>query len=139
MKFTILALTTLIASASAIPTWNGGWKGKGKDDDAWKGKGDDWKGPKGDKKHWKGVEDYPKYFTSTYVVEATPEQVVNANNTFTGGLPGAESLYKYGINADCDVICYDIAIKGFRGEYQSPALTATHIHQGDVGRNGPPR
>lgn len=122
MHFPTIALTTLIASVAAVPTW----------------KGNDWKG-KDNKKYWKDVKDYPKYFTSTYEVKATPDQVVNANNTFTGGLDGAEGLYRYGINKDCDVICYDIIITGFRGEYQSPARTATHIHEGAVAKNGPPR
>ncbi len=28
---------------------------------------------------------------------------------------------------------------GFRGEYVSPAKTATHVHQAEKGKNGPPR
>lgn len=78
-------------------------------------------------------------FTSTYKVWATPDQVVNTNNTFTGGLPGAKGLYKYGINSDENVICFNITLKGFRGEYQSPAVTATHIHEAPQGKSGPPR
>ncbi|KAL5941499.1 hypothetical protein ACKVV1_006217 [Pyricularia oryzae] len=81
----------------------------------------------------------PFYFTSTYSVLATPDQVVNASNVATGGLEGAKGWFLYGINADEDVICYNITTQGFRGDYQSPAVTATHIHQGEKSKNGPPR
>lgn len=79
------------------------------------------------------------YFTSTYTVLATPDQVVDSANQFTGGLKGAKGLYKFGINSKEDTICYKITLFGFEGEYQSPANTATHIHQGDKGKTGPPR
>lgn len=80
-------------------------------------------------------------FTSTFHVLATPDQVVNGttNPVFTGGLPGAQATYDFGINADLDLICYNIRLTGFRGEYQSPAKTATHVHEGAKGKNGPPR
>lgn len=81
----------------------------------------------------------PYVFTSKYKVYASPDQVVNASNVATGGLSGAQGWYFYRINAEKETICYDITLKGFRGEYQSPALTATHIHQADKGQNGPPR
>ncbi|KAH7031453.1 uncharacterized protein B0I36DRAFT_431557 [Microdochium trichocladiopsis] len=81
----------------------------------------------------------PFDFTSTSEVVATPEQVVNTTNFFTGGLPGAKGYYKFGLNSDEDIICYNITLVGFRGEYQSPARTATHIHQSPPGRSGPPR
>lgn len=83
-----------------------------------------------------------KVFTSTYSVKATPEQVVNgtgAATTFTGGLSGCKGTYEYGIISDANTICYRIEIYGFRGNYQSPAKTATHIHQAAKGQNGPPR
>ena len=38
-----------------------------------------------------------------------------------------------------DLICYRIVLTGFRGEYQSPAKTATHLHEAAVGTSGPPR
>lgn len=38
-----------------------------------------------------------------------------------------------------DLICWSIKLVGFRGEYQSPARTATHVHQGARGQSGPPR
>ncbi|KAL8730015.1 MAG: hypothetical protein Q9166_004339 [cf. Caloplaca sp. 2 TL-2023] len=80
-------------------------------------------------------------FTSTYHILATPDQVVNGttNPVFTGGLEGCEATYDFGINVDLDLICYSIKLSGFRGEYQSMAKTATHVHQGAKGRNGPPR
>ncbi|EFQ34278.1 hypothetical protein CGRA01v4_03898 [Colletotrichum graminicola] len=81
----------------------------------------------------------PFSFTSTYDVIATPDQVVDNNNTFTGGLAGAVGYYSYGINSYENVICYNITLVGFRGEYQSPAVSATHIHQAQKGLAGPPR
>ncbi|KAI1853667.1 hypothetical protein JX265_003999 [Neoarthrinium moseri] len=83
-----------------------------------------------------------KIFTSTYSVIATPDQVVNgtgAATTFTGGLKGSKGFFNYGIIADSNTICYRIEIYGFRGNYQSPATTATHIHQAAKGQNGSPR
>jgi hypothetical protein len=82
---------------------------------------------------------FPFCSTSIYSVYATPEKVVDSNDTFTGGLPGASEHFVYGINTEEDVICYNITIFGFRGEYQSPARTATHIHEAGEGLNGPPR
>ncbi|KAL8935297.1 MAG: hypothetical protein Q9216_005496 [Gyalolechia sp. 2 TL-2023] len=80
-------------------------------------------------------------FTSTFHIQATPDQVVNGstNPVFTGGLPGAQATYDFGINSNLDLICYDIKLTGFRGEYQSPAKTATHVHEAAAGQNGPPR
>ncbi|KAL8626998.1 hypothetical protein Q9189_007293 [Teloschistes chrysophthalmus] len=80
-------------------------------------------------------------FSSTYHILATPSEVVNGttNPVFTGGLPGCSATYDFGINAERDFICYSIVLKGFRGGYQSPARTATHVHEGAKGRNGPPR
>ncbi|OAA37841.1 chrd [Metarhizium rileyi] len=81
----------------------------------------------------------PFHFTSTYSVEVDPRAVVDANNTPTGGLEGASGLFQYGINSYENVICFNLTLDGFRGEYQSPALTATHIHEAPVGKAGPPR
>ncbi|KAF2813483.1 uncharacterized protein BDZ99DRAFT_568675 [Mytilinidion resinicola] len=55
-------------------------------------------------------------FTSTYNVIATPKQVVNYISVATGGLKGAIGYYSYGINSKDNVICYDITLKGFKGE-----------------------
>lgn len=81
----------------------------------------------------------PFTFTSTYSVTAKPNQVVDAMNKFTGGLKGAHGVFKYGINSHENVICYNITITGFQGEYQSLAKTSTHIHEGLAGKTGPPR
>jgi len=81
----------------------------------------------------------PTEFTSTYEITATPEQVVNANNTLTGGLAGAQGLYKFSLNSKTNTICYNITLTGFRGDYSSPASTATHIHEAAIGKSGPPR
>ena len=80
-------------------------------------------------------------FSSTYHIVATPDQVVNGtdNPVFTGGLAGVQGFYDFGINAEQDLICYNIKLVGFKGEYQSLAKTATHVHQGAKGKNGPPR
>merc|ERR1712000_212811 len=90
--------------------------------------------------HGKGdLKDFPFCFTSTYQIVATPDQVVNANNTATPGEPGAIGYYNYGIQSEMDLICWHITLKGVTGPYQSPARTATHIHQANKGMNGPPR
>merc|ERR1712000_740930 len=89
--------------------------------------------------HGKGdLKDFPFCFTSTYQIVATPDQVVNANNTATPGEPGAIGYYNYGIQSEMDLICWHITLKGVTGPYQSPARTATHIHQANKGMNGPP-
>jgi hypothetical protein len=36
-------------------------------------------------------------------------------------------------------ICYNITLHNFQGEFESPATTATHIHEAAVGASGPPR
>merc|ERR1711879_666883 len=61
------------------------------------------------------------------------------NNNFTGGLEGAKGFYEYGINSKEDYICWNIVLENFRGEYQSAADTATHIHEAPKGQAGPPR
>ncbi|KAH8169038.1 CHRD domain-containing protein [Sarocladium implicatum] len=81
----------------------------------------------------------PFYYTSTYAIKATPDQVVDSENEFTGGLEGATGWFLYGINSHENVICYNITIDGFRGDFESPANTATHIHEGKRGMAGPPR
>ncbi|RVX67546.1 hypothetical protein B0A52_08899 [Exophiala mesophila] len=85
---------------------------------------------------WK--DDSPFHFTSTYKVVAVPEEVINGTSV-TPGEPGAIGYYNYGINSDLDVICYNITLFGVTGDYQSPAVTATHIHEAPKGSAGPPR
>ncbi|GAA5946559.1 hypothetical protein JCM3765_000295 [Sporobolomyces pararoseus] len=77
-------------------------------------------------------------FSSTYVAYATPDQVINNNQTAVPGEEGASGVFKYGIVASEEVICYSIAVE-ISGNYSSPAKTATHIHEAPYGRAGPPR
>ncbi|PPH95835.1 hypothetical protein C5C95_15485 [Rathayibacter sp. AY1B7] len=81
----------------------------------------------------------PSSFTSAFTVMATPDQVVNADSAATPGQPGATGEMTFRVNSDLDVICYDITLTGVTGDYQSPATTATHIHQAALGKAGPPR
>lgn len=102
----------------------------------------DWSRVDYDDKGYAQWDSASKIFTSTYSVKATPGEVVNGTGavvTFTGGLPGSTGIFHYGIISDANTICYRIEIYGFKGNYQSPARTATHIHQGLKGQNGPPR
>lgn len=77
-------------------------------------------------------------FTSTHFIHAVPEQVVNGTSP-TGGLAGASGLFNFGINSHTNMICYNITLHNFQGEFDSPADTATHIHEAAVGTSGPPR
>lgn len=99
----------------------------------------------------------PSYFTSAVYGRPGPGNVVNQQNVATAGQPGAyghfceQSLPRvlatrthtpsaaYFINSDKEIICYDIRTVGVTGEYDSPAVTATHIHEGGAGVSGPPR
>ncbi|RPB17017.1 hypothetical protein P167DRAFT_480371, partial [Morchella conica CCBAS932] len=78
-------------------------------------------------------------FTSTYSLVATADQVVNATDMPAIGEQDAIGYFNYGINSRENVICYNITLLGVTGEYQSAALTATHIHQATIGKAGPPR
>ncbi|GAA5824808.1 hypothetical protein JCM5353_006906 [Sporobolomyces roseus] len=77
-------------------------------------------------------------FSSTYVAYASPDQVIANNQTAAPGEEGASGVFRYGIVASEEVICYSIAVE-ISGDYQSPANTATHIHEAVFGRAGPPR
>ena len=81
----------------------------------------------------------PATFTSAFTAMATPDAVVNADSVPTPGQPGASGSFMYRINSDLDVLCYDITLTGVTPPYQSPAKTATHIHQATAGKAGPPR
>merc|ERR1712149_128352 len=131
MKATIIA--TALAFSSVAVAAPGGDHGK-------KGWCKNGSYKKGDVKADYGNE-WPKkeYFTSTYSVVATPDQVINTDQMPAPGEPGAVGYYNYGINSKDDVICYDIVLKGVTGDYQSAAKTATHIHEAPKGRAGPPR
>lgn len=81
----------------------------------------------------------PSSFTSAFTVMATPDQVVNTDGVATPGQEGATGTFTFRINSELEVICYDITLDGVSGDYQSPAKTATHIHQAQAGQSGPPR
>ncbi|KAI4606195.1 hypothetical protein J4E83_010216 [Alternaria metachromatica] len=77
-------------------------------------------------------------FSSTHFVHAVPEEVVNGTEP-TGGLAGASGTFNFGINSASNMICYNITLHNFQGEFDSPATTATHIHEAARGASGPPR
>ncbi|SDE84550.1 CHRD domain-containing protein [Pseudonocardia oroxyli] len=81
----------------------------------------------------------PAEFTSMFTAMATPDMVVNNDGVATPGEPGATGTFHYRLNSELEVICYDITLDGVTPPYQSPARTATHIHEGDAGSAGPPR
>jgi hypothetical protein len=76
MHFPTAVIALLATTAVAVPTW-----GKnGKDDSVFS-------------------------FDKVFVVKADPNQVRNGT-TPVPGQPGAEGLFKYGINVDDNTICY---------------------------------
>lgn len=77
------------------------------------------------------------HFTSLHLVNAVPGEVVNGT-TPTGGIAGASGTFNFGINSAMNMICYNITLHNFQGEFSSPAVTATHIHKADKGKSGPP-
>ncbi|KAL6400408.1 hypothetical protein AUP68_16114 [Ilyonectria robusta] len=90
------------------------------------------------KRIFKKPEPVPFGFTSTFNIIATPDQVVGADNVPTGGLANSKGIFKFGLNSHEDIICYNITLLGFRGNYQSLAKTSTHIHEAVRGKAGPP-
>lgn len=81
----------------------------------------------------------PSYFTSAFSTRAINTTIINSAGASVPGQPGAFGHFAFRINSDKNVICWDIRTVGVTGEYQSPAFTATHIHQADAGASGPPR
>jgi len=77
-------------------------------------------------------------FTSMQHINAVPEEVVNGTEP-TGGLAGASGTFIFGLNSAANMICYNITLHNFQGEFSSPATTATHIHEAAKGASGPPR
>lgn len=132
MHFITPALVALLAAplALAAPTQASDYKETCKKDfdKVWNSHDDKW---------WKKEKTF--YFDAEYVVKATPDQVIANSGVPTPGEHGARGLFKYGINIAENVICYNITLSGVTGEYQSPAITATHIHEGVKGKPGPPR
>ena len=81
----------------------------------------------------------PVGVSSSYKVQAYPSEVVDSSNIFTGGLDGVYAEFTLDVNSGDNSLCYNITLIGFRGDYESPALTATHLHESGVGTSGPPR
>jgi hypothetical protein len=77
-------------------------------------------------------------FSTMHLVSAVPEEVVNGTEP-TGGIAGASGNFNFGINAAMNMICYNITLHNFQGDFSSPAVTATHIHEAAKGASGPPR
>lgn len=77
-------------------------------------------------------------FSSQHEVAAVPEEVVDGT-TATGGLAGASGEFRFGLSTALNMICYNITLRGFTGDFASPASTATHIHEAARGASGPPR
>ena len=132
MHFPTPALVALLAAplAVAAPTQASDYKESCKKDfdKVWNSHDDKW---------WKKEKTF--YFDAEYVVKATPDQVIANSGVPTPGENGARCLFKSGINVAETVICYNITLSGVTGQYQSPAITATHIHEGVKGKPGPPR
>ncbi|KAG7529380.1 hypothetical protein FFLO_05695 [Filobasidium floriforme] len=137
MRFAALALLALPALAMAAPSSKRENWGKEKEhDDMHDHK--EYDDHHEDKHHEKELVKGVFHFTSTYTAWAGPDQVINNSQVAVPGEPGAYGVYKFGINADEDLICYNISVY-ISGDYQSPAVTATHIHEAVRGRAGPPR
>ncbi|WP_313818178.1 CHRD domain-containing protein [Citricoccus sp.] len=83
--------------------------------------------------------DEPDSFTSAFTSMATPDQVVDSEGMEAPGEPGATGEFTFRINSDLEIICYDITVNGITGDYESPAATATHVHEAAAGESGPPR
>jgi hypothetical protein len=74
--------------------------------------------------------------TSRFSIEADALQVV-ADGEPAAGEPGATGTWDLRMDEELNLICYAIELDGVSGDYESPALTATHIHEGEVGVAGP--
>ena len=83
--------------------------------------------------------EWPDTFTSAFTSMATPGEVIDSDGNVSPGEPGAMGDFGFWINSDMDVICYQITLEGVTGDYESPAVTATHIHEAAAGEEGPPR
>ncbi|MHA6630767.1 CHRD domain-containing protein [Pseudonocardia sichuanensis] len=80
----------------------------------------------------------PDSFTSMFTAMAVPDTVVGPNGPAPGE-PGATGTFDLRINSDEEIICYEITLDGVTPPYQSPARTATHVHEAAEGSAGPPR
>lgn len=74
--------------------------------------------------------------TSRFVTEVDALQVTNGSD-FRLGEPDATGVFDLRLDSVNNTVCYDITLDGVSGNYQSPALTATHIHANVFGSPGP--
>jgi hypothetical protein len=81
----------------------------------------------------------PKHFTSAFHTRAVNTTIITNAGEPVAGQVGAYGQFSFKVNSDKNIICWDITTVGVTGEYQSPAVTATHIHQARAGAAGPPR
>ncbi|WP_238532878.1 CHRD domain-containing protein [Halalkalicoccus jeotgali] len=74
-----------------------------------------------------------------FLVQADGDQVVDGDSGEVGiGDPEGSGLYELELQPEENIICFDIAVD-VTPPYQSPANTATHIHEAPEGEAGPPR
>lgn len=83
--------------------------------------------------------DRPDEFTSAFQVTATSASIVDDEGESVDGEDGADGSFMFMVNSDEEIICYDIEFNGVTPPYESPARTATHIHEAAAGEFGPPR
>lgn len=81
----------------------------------------------------------PDEFTSAFRVTATPSGIIDPDGERIQGENSASGTFIFMINSDEEIICYDIEFRGVTPPYESPARTATHIHEAASGQFGPPR
>ncbi|KAI9635972.1 uncharacterized protein MKK02DRAFT_33274 [Dioszegia hungarica] len=122
MKLTLVALLPFLAGALAAPMNDGK---KHEESKPTPGKG-------------KFVHSFPFDFTSMAMGWAGPDQVINNSQVAVPGLPAGYGEFQFGLNSEQNVLCYNISVY-VKGNYSSPAVTATHIHEAVRGRAGPPR
>lgn len=79
----------------------------------------------------------PATFTSQFSVAADPGSVP-AGDDGQRGQTGASGTFDVRLNSDLEIVCFDATLRGVEPPFQSPAATATHIHQGLPGQVGPP-
>jgi hypothetical protein len=108
MHFTAPALIAILSAAVAVaaptagkddhkPSYHNREKYQKDCDQDWekKWKNDDWK-----------KDEKLFYYTSEYYAKATPDQVISNAGAPSPGQPGAKGIFKYGINAAENTICY---------------------------------
>lgn len=78
----------------------------------------------------------PGSFTSNFSVAADASQVPEQDDG-SRGEPRATGTSTLRLNSDDDIICHDITLRGVTPPFESPAPTATHIHDGPAGMAGP--